>query len=154
MKTHTCLSSASLQVSIGCPEKMEPITKVSHIPASRWALSCSLCREHTGTCIQVRLRQVDLRRSPQTKPSEQNHSSCSPTHSTEPPGSIISATQLYTLVDVFEPSSSLMCPPPTPHPNTATLTHFTAIRMRTSQQQKCPRGEPSSWSVNRSVNII
>ncbi|KAG9339797.1 hypothetical protein JZ751_022463 [Albula glossodonta] len=40
-------------VSIGCPEKMEPITKVSHIPASRWALSCSLCREHTGTCIQV-----------------------------------------------------------------------------------------------------
>lgn len=32
---------------------MEPITKVSHIPASRWALSCSLCREHTGTCIQV-----------------------------------------------------------------------------------------------------
>lgn len=41
------------QVSIGCPEKMEPITKVSHIPASRWALACSLCREHTGTCIQV-----------------------------------------------------------------------------------------------------
>ncbi|XP_026227803.1 protein Jade-1 isoform X2 [Anabas testudineus] len=40
------------EVSIGCPEKMEPITKVSHIPASRWALSCSLCREHTGTCIQ------------------------------------------------------------------------------------------------------
>ncbi|XP_077447611.1 protein Jade-1 isoform X2 [Stigmatopora argus] len=40
------------EVSIGCPEKMEPITKVSHIPASRWALSCSLCREHGGTCIQ------------------------------------------------------------------------------------------------------
>ncbi|XP_051955285.1 protein Jade-1-like [Xyrauchen texanus] len=40
------------EVSIGCPEKMEPITKVSHIPASRWALSCSLCREHIGTCIQ------------------------------------------------------------------------------------------------------
>ncbi|XP_067279590.1 protein Jade-1 [Pseudorasbora parva] len=40
------------EVSIGCPEKMEPITKISHIPASRWALSCSLCREHTGTCIQ------------------------------------------------------------------------------------------------------
>uniref|UniRef100_A0A673GTS3 Jade family PHD finger 2 n=1 Tax=Sinocyclocheilus rhinocerous TaxID=307959 RepID=A0A673GTS3_9TELE len=40
------------EVSIGCPEKMEPITKVSHIPASRWALSCGLCREHTGTCIQ------------------------------------------------------------------------------------------------------
>uniref|UniRef100_A0A8C8J519 Protein Jade-1-like n=1 Tax=Oncorhynchus tshawytscha TaxID=74940 RepID=A0A8C8J519_ONCTS len=40
------------EVSIGCPEKMEPITKVSHIPSSRWALFCSLCREHTGTCIQ------------------------------------------------------------------------------------------------------
>ncbi|CAB1352937.1 unnamed protein product, partial [Coregonus sp. 'balchen'] len=44
--------TCALGVSIGCPEKMEPITKVSHIPASRWALSCSLCREHTGTCIQ------------------------------------------------------------------------------------------------------
>ena len=42
-----------LKVSIGCPERMEPITKVSLIPSSRWALSCSLCREHTGTCIQV-----------------------------------------------------------------------------------------------------
>ncbi|XP_032885201.1 E3 ubiquitin-protein ligase Jade-2 [Amblyraja radiata] len=40
------------EVSIGCPEKMEPITKVSHIPASRWALACSLCTERTGTCIQ------------------------------------------------------------------------------------------------------
>ncbi|XP_054611066.1 protein Jade-1 isoform X2 [Dunckerocampus dactyliophorus] len=40
------------EVSIGCPEKMEPITKVSHIPTSRWALSCSVCGEHTGTCIQ------------------------------------------------------------------------------------------------------
>uniref|UniRef100_A0A673A292 Jade family PHD finger 2 n=1 Tax=Sphaeramia orbicularis TaxID=375764 RepID=A0A673A292_9TELE len=46
------------EVSIGCPEKMEPITKVSHIPASRWALSCSLCREHTGTCIQVLLHAL------------------------------------------------------------------------------------------------
>uniref|UniRef100_A0A8C9AFT0 Jade family PHD finger 2 n=1 Tax=Prolemur simus TaxID=1328070 RepID=A0A8C9AFT0_PROSS len=40
------------EVSIGCPEKMEPITKISHIPASRWALSCSLCKECAGTCIQ------------------------------------------------------------------------------------------------------
>lgn len=47
------LSLFSAQVSIGCPEKMEPITKISHIPASRWALSCSLCKECTGTCIQV-----------------------------------------------------------------------------------------------------
>ncbi|KAG8579183.1 hypothetical protein GDO81_010743 [Engystomops pustulosus] len=40
------------EVSIGCPEKMEPITKISLIPPSRWALSCSLCKECTGTCIQ------------------------------------------------------------------------------------------------------
>lgn len=40
------------EVSIGCPEKMEPITKISHIPPSRWALACSLCKECTGTCIQ------------------------------------------------------------------------------------------------------
>ncbi|XP_021096710.1 E3 ubiquitin-protein ligase Jade-2 isoform X2 [Heterocephalus glaber] len=40
------------EVSIGCPEKMEPVTKISSIPASRWALSCSLCKECTGTCIQ------------------------------------------------------------------------------------------------------
>ncbi|XP_075065867.1 E3 ubiquitin-protein ligase Jade-2 isoform X2 [Mixophyes fleayi] len=40
------------EVSIGCPEKMEPITKISHIPPSRWALFCSLCKECTGTCIQ------------------------------------------------------------------------------------------------------
>lgn len=40
------------EVSIGSPEKMEPITKVSHIPSSRWALTCSLCSEKTGACIQ------------------------------------------------------------------------------------------------------
>ncbi|XP_029448171.1 protein Jade-1 isoform X4 [Rhinatrema bivittatum] len=42
------------EVSIGSPEKMEPITKVSHIPSSRWALVCSLCSEKIGACIQVR----------------------------------------------------------------------------------------------------
>ena len=41
------------QVSIGSPEKMEPITKVSHIPSSRWALVCSLCNEKCGASIQV-----------------------------------------------------------------------------------------------------
>lgn len=40
------------EVSIGCAEKMEPITKISHIPASRWALVCTLCKERTGACIQ------------------------------------------------------------------------------------------------------
>uniref|UniRef100_A0A672RDC8 Jade family PHD finger 2 n=1 Tax=Sinocyclocheilus grahami TaxID=75366 RepID=A0A672RDC8_SINGR len=48
-RTHSHLFICKI---IGCPEKMEPIIKVSHIPASRWALSCGLCREHTGTCIQ------------------------------------------------------------------------------------------------------
>nr|XP_058923113.1 protein Jade-1 isoform X8 [Kogia breviceps] len=42
------------EVSIGSPEKMEPITKVSHIPSSRWALVCSLCNEKFGASIQVR----------------------------------------------------------------------------------------------------
>lgn len=32
---------------------MEPITKVSHIPSSRWALVCSLCNEKVGASIQV-----------------------------------------------------------------------------------------------------
>ncbi|XP_008933764.1 PREDICTED: protein Jade-1, partial [Merops nubicus] len=40
------------EVSIGSPEKMEPITKVSHIPSSRWALVCSLCNEKVGASIQ------------------------------------------------------------------------------------------------------
>ncbi|XP_078066438.1 protein Jade-1 [Mustelus asterias] len=44
------------EVSIGCPEKMEPITKVSHVPASRWALVCSLCTEKTGACIQCSVK--------------------------------------------------------------------------------------------------
>nr|XP_055195072.1 protein Jade-3 isoform X2 [Nyctereutes procyonoides] len=42
------------EVSIACPERMEPITKVSHIPPSRWALVCNLCKLKTGACIQVR----------------------------------------------------------------------------------------------------
>lgn len=44
---------SQLQVSIACPERMEPITKVSHIPSSRWSLICSLCKLKTGACIQV-----------------------------------------------------------------------------------------------------
>lgn len=47
-----CVKS-SVQVSIGNPEKMEPITNVSHIPSNRWALICCLCKEKTGACIQV-----------------------------------------------------------------------------------------------------
>uniref|UniRef100_A0A7N4NI42 Protein Jade-1 n=1 Tax=Sarcophilus harrisii TaxID=9305 RepID=A0A7N4NI42_SARHA len=44
------------QVSIGSPEKMEPITKVSHIPSSRWALICSLCNEKIGASIQCSVK--------------------------------------------------------------------------------------------------
>lgn len=44
---------SAAQVSIGNPEKMEPITNVSQIPSNRWALICCLCKEKTGACIQV-----------------------------------------------------------------------------------------------------
>ncbi|KAM4810139.1 protein Jade-1 [Rhinophrynus dorsalis] len=44
------------EVSIGSPEKMEPITKVSHIPSSRWALVCSLCNEKIGASIQCSIK--------------------------------------------------------------------------------------------------
>ncbi|XP_034418678.1 protein Jade-1 isoform X1 [Cyclopterus lumpus] len=40
------------EVNIGNPEKMEPITNVSHIPSTRWALVCCLCKEKAGACIQ------------------------------------------------------------------------------------------------------
>lgn len=40
------------EVSIGNPEKMEPVTNVSQIPSNRWALICCLCKEKTGACIQ------------------------------------------------------------------------------------------------------
>uniref|UniRef100_A0AAV2JFK4 Protein Jade-1 n=1 Tax=Knipowitschia caucasica TaxID=637954 RepID=A0AAV2JFK4_KNICA len=41
------------EVSIGNPEKMEPITNVSHIHSSRWTLICCICKEKSGACIQV-----------------------------------------------------------------------------------------------------
>ncbi|KFP89226.1 Protein Jade-1, partial [Apaloderma vittatum] len=44
------------EVSIGSPEKMEPITNISHIPSSRWALVCSLCNEKVGACIQCSVK--------------------------------------------------------------------------------------------------
>lgn len=44
------------EVTIGCVEKMEPITKISEIPASRWALVCTLCKERTGACIQCSVK--------------------------------------------------------------------------------------------------
>ncbi|KAI4503528.1 hypothetical protein M0802_000931 [Mischocyttarus mexicanus] len=44
------------EVSIGCVERMEPITKISSIPPSRWALICVLCRERVGACIQCSIK--------------------------------------------------------------------------------------------------
>ncbi|KAK7097658.1 PHD finger protein rhinoceros-like isoform X2 [Littorina saxatilis] len=44
------------EVSIGIPEKMEPITKISNIPSSRWALVCCLCKERVGACIQCSVK--------------------------------------------------------------------------------------------------
>lgn len=44
------------EVSIGCVEKMEPITKISQIPPSRWALVCCLCKERIGACIQCSVK--------------------------------------------------------------------------------------------------
>ncbi|XP_005409029.1 PREDICTED: protein Jade-3 [Chinchilla lanigera] len=44
------------EVSIDCPERMEPVTKLSHIPPSRWALVCSLCKLKTGACIQCSVK--------------------------------------------------------------------------------------------------
>ncbi|XP_056419391.1 protein Jade-1 isoform X2 [Hyla sarda] len=48
------------EVSIGSPEKMEPITKVSHIPSSRWALLCNLCNEKFGACIQCSVKNCRI----------------------------------------------------------------------------------------------
>lgn len=44
------------EVSIGCVDRMEPITKISSIPQSRWALLCVLCRERVGACIQCSVK--------------------------------------------------------------------------------------------------
>ncbi|XP_029564225.1 protein Jade-3-like [Salmo trutta] len=48
------------EVSIACPERMEPITKVSHIPPSRWSLICSLCKLKTGACIQCSVKNCTV----------------------------------------------------------------------------------------------
>ncbi|XP_063698837.1 PHD finger protein rhinoceros [Culicoides brevitarsis] len=44
------------EVSIGSVDRMEPITKISNIPQSRWALNCILCREKVGACIQCSVK--------------------------------------------------------------------------------------------------
>ncbi|CAG5136866.1 unnamed protein product, partial [Candidula unifasciata] len=55
--THVSCALWIPEVSIGCPEKMEPITKISNIPPSRWALVCCLCKERVGACIQCSVKQ-------------------------------------------------------------------------------------------------
>lgn len=54
--THVSCALWVPEVSIGCVEKMEPITKISQIPPSRWALTCCLCRERMGACIQCSVK--------------------------------------------------------------------------------------------------
>uniref|UniRef100_H2YM58 Uncharacterized protein n=1 Tax=Ciona savignyi TaxID=51511 RepID=H2YM58_CIOSA len=44
------------EITIADPDRMEPITKISHVPASRWALLCSICKERVGACIQCSVR--------------------------------------------------------------------------------------------------
>uniref|UniRef100_F6XEQ3 Jade n=1 Tax=Ciona intestinalis TaxID=7719 RepID=F6XEQ3_CIOIN len=44
------------EITIADPDRMEPITKVSHVPSSRWALLCSICKDRVGACIQCSVR--------------------------------------------------------------------------------------------------
>ncbi|CAG0920592.1 unnamed protein product [Notodromas monacha] len=39
------------EASFGCFDKMEPITKITAIPPSRWSLTCGLCGKQQGACI-------------------------------------------------------------------------------------------------------
>lgn len=48
------------EVSIGSVDRMEPITKISSIPQSRWALVCVLCRERVGACIQCSVKTCKI----------------------------------------------------------------------------------------------
>lgn len=40
------------EVSIGNPSLMEPVTEVEKVPRSRWKLTCYICRQKMGACIQ------------------------------------------------------------------------------------------------------
>ncbi|XP_076467534.1 uncharacterized protein LOC143298551 [Babylonia areolata] len=44
------------EVGFGDPDKVEPVTKISHIPPSRWSLTCCLCKEREGACIQCSIK--------------------------------------------------------------------------------------------------
>lgn len=40
------------EVGFGDPVKMEPIVNLNKIPAAKWQLTCSLCKEKRGCCLQ------------------------------------------------------------------------------------------------------
>lgn len=40
------------EVGFGDPAKMEPIVNLNKIPAAKWQLTCSLCKEKRGCCLQ------------------------------------------------------------------------------------------------------
>lgn len=48
------------EVSIGCPEKMEPITDLDLILPSRWSLVCVLCQQESGACIQCSVKSCKV----------------------------------------------------------------------------------------------
>ncbi|XP_028906251.1 E3 ubiquitin-protein ligase Jade-2 [Ornithorhynchus anatinus] len=104
------------EVSIGCPEKMEPITKISHIPASRWALSCSLCKECTGTCIQCSMPSCITA----------FHVTCAFDHSLE---------MRTILAENDEVKFKSFC-----------LEHSGGTPKPTAEEARGPRGDASSWS--------
>ncbi|XP_068717950.1 PHD finger protein rhinoceros-like [Montipora capricornis] len=62
-RTKNCKSWVHVSCALWIPEvgfgnvsKMEPITRIENIPASRWNLVCSLCREKVGACIQCTVK--------------------------------------------------------------------------------------------------
>lgn len=40
------------EIGFGNHLKLEPITNINKIPPARWQLTCSLCREKIGCCVQ------------------------------------------------------------------------------------------------------
>ncbi|KAF3484054.1 jade-1 [Arthroderma uncinatum] len=40
------------EVSIGNPSLMEPVIEIEKVPRSRWKLTCYICRQKMGACIQ------------------------------------------------------------------------------------------------------
>ena len=45
-------SPAAPQITVGDPERQEPVGGIRSIPPDRWALSCCVCRQRMGAKIQ------------------------------------------------------------------------------------------------------